>query len=93
MDNGYDTSVFHVDHGEIIGYLSLLQNDASVSFWWFHILRPGSAYIPYWPIVVAIGSLAAGPWLRWRFTLRTLLITTTLVAVVLGMIVWAARRL
>jgi hypothetical protein len=26
--------------------------------------------------------------LRWRFSLRTLLIATTLVAVVLGLIVW-----
>jgi hypothetical protein len=33
---------------------------------------------------------AALPWTRWsrRFTLRTLLIATTLVAVVLGLIVW-----
>jgi hypothetical protein len=28
---------------------------------------------------------------RWRFTLRTLLIATTLVAVVLGLIVWLSR--
>ena len=31
------------------------------------------------------------PWLRWRFSLRTLLIATTLVAVVLGLIVWSVR--
>ena len=31
------------------------------------------------------------PWVRYRFTLRTLLIATTLVAVVLGLILWAAR--
>src|SRR4051812_45703137 len=31
--------------------------------------------------------LAALPWLRWRFSLRTLLIATTLVAVVLWLIV------
>ncbi len=30
--------------------------------------------------------------IRWRFSLRTLLIATTLVAVVLGLIVWLARR-
>ena len=36
-------------------------------------------------------TLAVAPWLRWRFTLRTLLIATTLVAVVLGLIVAVLR--
>jgi hypothetical protein len=39
-------------------------------------------------------ALAVVPWIRhlhWRFTLRTLLIATTLVAVVLGLIVYVAR--
>jgi hypothetical protein len=45
---------------------------------------------PNWfPIVVA-ATLATAPWLRWRFTLRTLLIATTLVAILLGLIVYAA---
>ena len=34
---------------------------------------------------------ASLPWLRWRFSLRTLLLATTLVAVVLGLIVYTAR--
>jgi hypothetical protein len=45
------------------------------------------------PILI-FAIFAAGPWLRhlrWRFTLRTLLIATTLVAVVLSAIVLAAR--
>jgi hypothetical protein len=47
--------------------------------------------MPHWfPAVVAV-TAAAVPWLRWRFTLSTLLIATTLVAVVLGLIVWAAK--
>jgi hypothetical protein len=33
-------------------------------------------------------ALVAAPWLRSRFSLRTLLIATTLLAVVLGLIVW-----
>jgi hypothetical protein len=39
-------------------------------------------------------AIAAGiiPWLPWRFSLRTLLIATTLVAVVLGIVVWADRQ-
>ena len=44
--------------------------------------------IPFWFNVLASAALAAAPWLRerWRFSLRTLLIATTVVAVVLGII-------
>src|SRR5262245_38644037 len=46
---------------------------------------------PYWfPVYIAAGS-AATPWLRRRFSLRTLLIATTLVAVALGMAFWTSR--
>jgi len=45
---------------------------------------------PFWSLVFLAATLSAAPWIRWprRFTLRTLLIATTLVAVVLGLIVW-----
>jgi hypothetical protein len=36
-------------------------------------------------------GIVAAPFIKWRFSLRTLLIATTLVAVVLGLIVWAVR--
>jgi hypothetical protein len=42
------------------------------------------------PILV-IGLLGGIPWIPSRFTLRTLLIATTLVAVVLGLIAWSIR--
>jgi hypothetical protein len=46
---------------------------------------------PFWLAVVCSAAFAVAPWYRlipYRFTLRTLLIATTLVAVVLGLIVW-----
>jgi hypothetical protein len=43
--------------------------------------------VPYCFLVAVCGVIAAAPWLRWRFSLRTLLIATTLVAVGLGLIV------
>ena len=46
---------------------------------------------PCWFAAVLLGVFAATPWLRWRFSLRTLLIVTTVVAVVLGVIVWAVK--
>jgi hypothetical protein len=50
--------------------------------------------VPYWFLVPVVTALAAVPWLRWwsnRFSLRTLLIATTLVAVVLGLIIAVLR--
>ena len=48
---------------------------------------------PYWLLVAAAGVFAALPWIPipQRFSLRTLLIVMTLVAVGLGLIVWAAK--
>jgi hypothetical protein len=49
----------------------------------------GIFVVPYWFLVSMSGSIAAAPWLRVsrRFSLRTLLIATTLVAVVLSLVV------
>lgn len=50
--------------------------------------------VPHWFLVTCFGFAAAIPWLpqfMWRFSLRTLLIVTTLIAVVLGLGVWAVK--
>ena len=52
---------------------------------------PQVATIPHWSLVVTFFTFAAVPWTRQfslRFSLRTLLIATTLIAIVLGTIVW-----
>jgi hypothetical protein len=50
---------------------------------------------PHWFLATVFGCAAVLPWLPWgwsnRFSLRTLLIATTLVAVMLGAIVWLGR--
>ena len=48
--------------------------------------------VPHWFLVLAAIGMGALSWLRPRFSLRTLLIATTLVAVVLGLIVYAVRK-
>jgi hypothetical protein len=48
--------------------------------------------LPYWLIVVLFAPLAAVPWLRLRFSLRTMLIATTLVSVVLCLAAFALRH-
>jgi hypothetical protein len=47
--------------------------------------------LPHWLFSIAVAVVAALPWFRFRFSLRTLFIVTTLVAVALGLIVWASR--
>ena len=46
---------------------------------------------PYWLAMTMTIALAAVPWMRWRFSLGTMLIATTLVAVMLGLTVFAAK--
>jgi hypothetical protein len=41
----------------------------------------------YWLLLLSSIVFAAAPWLRWRFSLRTLLIATTLIAIGLGSII------
>jgi hypothetical protein len=58
-------------------------------------LIPGGFLIsvPHWSLASTVAALAFAPWIPWstRFSLRTLLIVTTLVVVVLGCVVWAVR--
>jgi hypothetical protein len=55
-------------------------------------LRANTPYvlIPLWELVLIFAGFGTVPWMRWtrRFSVRTLLIATTLVAVGLGLIVW-----
>ena len=47
--------------------------------------------VPYWAAFFVAAFFIAIPWMRTRFSLRTLLIATTLIAVVLGLIVVLSR--
>ncbi len=49
--------------------------------------------VPYWLLVFVAATLAAAPWIEWprAFSLRTLLIATTLMAVLLGALVYAVK--
>jgi hypothetical protein len=49
-----------------------------------------SAIVPYWSIMLCLAPIAALAWPSWQFSLRTMLIVTTLVAFVLGLGVWMA---
>ena len=59
----------------------------------FYISHNGrsAVAIPHWLLAIAAAAITPLPWVPFRFSLRTLLIATTLVAVGMGLIVWAAR--
>jgi hypothetical protein len=58
-----------------------------------YITRRGlDASLPHWFYLLVTGLIAAAPWLPRHFSLRTLLIATTLVAVVLGLMVYSANK-
>jgi hypothetical protein len=56
------------------------------------VRRPSIAWlgsVPYWIVVCVAATLTVAPWIPWsnRFSLRTLLLATTLVAAMLGLAV------
>ena len=56
---------------------------------------PIAVIIPCWFCLLLVASIAAFPWLQhlsWRFSLRTLLTATTILAVILGLIVYATNH-
>jgi hypothetical protein len=66
---------------------------ASSRFYWSSRASDKTVAVPFWFLVVASGSLAMLLRMRWplRFSLRSMLIATTFLAVVLGMIAWLDR--
>jgi len=46
--------------------------------------------VRFWLFLLFVGSFALAPWLR--FGLRTLMLTTSTIAILLGLIVWLVRR-
>jgi hypothetical protein len=80
----------------IVGYsgikLKELHSPRVRSYLGFGAARDGDlsfVIVPYWFLVAV---LASAPWFRWRFSLRTLLVGMTLVAIGLGMVVYGAHR-
>jgi hypothetical protein len=90
----YDSSAAsHVGPRLTIGMFIMDRHGDQVSNRWLYLFDFDETYVPYWMVTLPIGALAAAPWI-WRskrFSLRTLLIATTLVAVVLGTIVYSTR--
>jgi len=50
-----------------------------------------TAIIPLWSLVLITAAASTLPWMRRRFSLRTLLIATTLIAITLGLTIYMTR--
>lgn len=75
--------------GNVEDNLGLLTSLNLPSFTFYHLANGGEFAIPHGVVVLAFVASAVTPWLPWKFSLRTLLIVTTLTAVVLGLMVWS----
>jgi hypothetical protein len=58
---------------------------------WTH--HPGylATWIAYWFGTLVAATIAIIPWIRWRFSVRTLLTVTTMLAVLLTLFAWIPR--
>jgi hypothetical protein len=54
-------------------------------------LPPEVIFFLFYPLLLLALGIAAAPWFTWRFSVRTLLVVMTIVAVILGIIIWAAK--
>jgi hypothetical protein len=76
----------------IVSTYGLLAPHANVQWWSFERNRWGTAVcLPYSLTILVMCVVSIAPWIHDRFSLRTLLIATTVIAVGLGAIVYASR--
>jgi hypothetical protein len=61
-------------------------NPVNNSFIWQFSEGITNVTLPLWLVVPILAAAGATPWIKWRFSLRTLLIATTLVAVGFGVV-------
>jgi hypothetical protein len=64
-----------------------------LGFAYYHDGLVTALIAPHWAPALLSATLAAAPWISrsYQYSLRTLLITTALVAVALGLIVWSIK--
>jgi hypothetical protein len=81
---------------QVVLLRNLHESENALGFGFYQDLRfinTSTLVLRYWLLVIVTAVGAAAPWIPWsrRFSLRTLLIATTLVAVALAAIVYASR--
>ena len=75
--------------------LSPIERDRTFVFGWNTNDYFTQLWVPHWFLIIPLGIIAVTPvtpWTRLKFSLRTLLIATTLIAVLLGLVMWSIAR-
>jgi hypothetical protein len=80
-----------------IGYTRILGNFQIASGFGQLSFSRGTGFsfgCPHILPIMLFGGFAATPWVRWssRYSLRALLIATTMIAIALGLLVWTGRK-
>jgi hypothetical protein len=81
--------------GERQKRIKLLRDFEAASHWPFSskaVPNPAIIRLPHSLLAILAAGLVAVPWVTPHFSIRTLLIATMLVAVVLGLAVWATSK-
>jgi hypothetical protein len=93
-----DTVDHHWFHNSLLETESVRHNDIDErrsGFWGFgyNIWQDGDwqVWAPHWFVVIITVCVGAAPWWSLRFSLRTLIIAMTVVAVALGLIVFSMQ--
>jgi hypothetical protein len=71
------------------GLRSVPTSGSSADFVWKHSAGFTTIKVPFRYLIPMIAAATYIPWIKWSFSLRTMLIATTLVAVVLGLILFS----
>ena len=94
----YESRQYSDEYIERLKVLDLDQRPSPLHAFGFYVGNTPNCFeliVPHWFFVLTTASLTAVSWIgwSWRFSLRTMLIATTLVAVVLGSVVWLGRSI
>lgn len=93
MESNIYFDVFEVSYFDGDKRRKLLHFESGPTSLYAIVNRLNAHFVPHGLIALLAGTFTVLPWLRWstRFSLRTLLIVTTLVAMALGFAIWMVR--
>lgn len=77
--------------GGLRKHRNLESAESSAKFQWRHTRHELYMELPFWILATSTGVGVLAPWYRVRFSLRILLLATTLLAIALGLGAWLAR--
>jgi hypothetical protein len=79
--------------GPLLLTYEILDDNRNEPWFWFQRLPTHIVFrVPYFIMILPVVLFGTAPWFAWQFSLRALLIATTLVAVVLGLIIYMTRQ-